>query len=145
MEIVNELDIDGYRWGMTDIQARQDIAGLKTETEKSYLGSVDLTLKPGFTATSAKLLYTQKIGKLVFGSFVIIGLAGDKIGSNESVVFAEVPIKPLHSIQFLFMDPNSNYSYAGFLSANKNLSMVSTSKIISGVNSFIGLVVFVEE
>ena len=34
METVNELDIDGYRWEMTDLQARQDIADLRTSSDK---------------------------------------------------------------------------------------------------------------
>ena len=34
MEIVNTLDIDGTQWGITDAEARQDIAKLKSSFEE---------------------------------------------------------------------------------------------------------------
>ena len=34
MEPVNELDIDGYRWEIKDLQARQGIASLRTDSDK---------------------------------------------------------------------------------------------------------------
>lgn len=145
MEIVNTLDIDGTQWEITDSNARQDIAGLKAETEKNYTGSVLLTLKPGFTAVSANISYVQKIGKFVFGSFNILGLAGPGIGSNETVTFAELPFKPWHSVQIILLDQNSNYSFSGVIGANKNVSIVSTTRLVSGVNSLSGGVMFIEE
>lgn len=36
MEIVSELDIDGYRWEIKDSQARKDITYLRTDSDEKY-------------------------------------------------------------------------------------------------------------
>ena len=51
MEIVNTLDIDGYRWEITDAQARQDIAELKS----SYInGFKNVEIVSGLGSTKLK-------------------------------------------------------------------------------------------
>lgn len=144
MEIVNTLDIDGTQWEITDNQARQDIINLKSSTERSFIGTISLNLKPGFTATSANISYFHKFGKLYFGSFSIVNLNGDGMGTEAVIDFAEIPITLWHSVQFTLTDVNKNYSVLGTIDTKRNVKIYSTNRLEKGINSFTGFVMFFE-
>lgn len=144
MDPVKELDIDGFRWEITDPQARQEISALKSDTKIVYVGEMELTLKPGYTAYYAKLQHVIKVGKLIMGSIHFIGLAGEGIGEPRSVMVAELPFSPLELFEVVAVETNRNYAFRVSGSADRNVYIISTGNLIPGSSDVIGSFVAIE-
>lgn len=138
MEIVNTLDIDGYRWEITDSQARKDISGLKTDVKIVSVGMMDLTLKPGYTASFAKLQRVVQMGKLMMGVIHIIGLKGPDIGKVKSLEVAEFPFAPLELFEVAAVDTWQNNSFRVSVDTARTVYIMSTEKLLPGVSDIIG-------
>ena len=145
MEIVNTLDIDGTQWEITDNQARQDIAILKSNQENVLLGRVEMSLKPGFTATDAKLLGVYKMGKLVFGTIRITSLAGEWGEITNVIDIAEFPYKPTSYIECVAVDMDENNAYRMQIFPDKHVTIASPGKLKNGVNDLTANFIFFEE
>lgn len=126
MEIVNELDIDGYRWEIRDRQAREDILKLKSDTGVIDIGEIDLVLKPGYTAYYAKLQHVMKMGKLISGSIHFINLEGPGIGENKPLLVAEFPFKVKGLFELVMADTWRNFAYRASVSTAKEVTLISS-------------------
>lgn len=138
MEPVNELDIDGYRWEIKDIQAREDISKLKSDNRIINIGQIDLILKPGYTAAYAQLQHVMKMGKMITGIVHILGLAGEGIGEKKVITVASVPFSPQELFEFVAVDTWRNNSFRMSFDVDKSVHIVSTEKMVSGNTDIIG-------
>ena len=145
MEIVSELDIDGYRWEIADKQARQDVANLKLSSEVKIYGDVGLILKPGYTAKGAKLGYTKKFGKLVIATLMIEDLRGEGLGTDANIQFAELPFKPYGGIDFTVTEVFQNTTFKIWGGDSGELNLVSTERFPIENCTISGLMVCIEK
>ena len=145
MEPVNELDIDGYRWEIKDIQAREDILKLKSNTEVINIGQIDLVLKPGYTAYYAKLQHVMKMGKLIFGSIHFINLAGPGIGENKPLVVSNFPFKIKELTELIMVDTYRNFSYRASIGTAGEVNLISTVNLQQNNYDIIGSFICFEE
>ena len=145
MEPVNELDIDGYRWEIKDIQARQDISQIKSDTKVINIGQIDLVLKPGYTASYAKLQHVMKMGKLIFGSIHFINLAGPGIGENKPLVISNFPFKIQELSELVMVDSFKNISYRASVSVAEEVNFISTANLQQNNSDIIGSFICFEQ
>lgn len=142
MEPVNELDIDGFRWEIKDTQARQDISKIKSDNEVKYLGEIDLILRPGYTASVAKLQNLVQMGRLIVGSIQIQALRGEGLGEAKVLEIAESPLAPEANFEFVFVDTFKNTSFRASIDYKKVVRIVSTEKLLQGNNILVGFIAF---
>lgn len=132
MENVNTLDIDGTQWEMMDAQARQDIATLKSSQEIILYARVELSLRPGYTASDAKLLSVSRMGKLIFGAIRITNLAGEGVGNDRVLDIADMPFTPATYYECVAVDMKANTSYRMQIFGDGRITIVSTGKLKNG-------------
>lgn len=145
MEIVNTLDIDGYRWDMTDKQARQDIADLKTNFKTSYTKKISLDLKPGITADFALVSNVQKMGKLVFCNMTLKGLSGESFTANANTDIAEFPFKVLGYFEFLLYDTANKRVLRCRIKDDNTLNIITDMDFNQGYSFIVGQLSFIEK
>lgn len=145
MEPVNELDIDGYRWEIKDLQARQDISALKSNQEQIVLGNLNIPLEQGFTADSAKLVNVCRQGKMVFGTIHFVNLAGEKIGTRNIISIAKIPLDPLRYSECVAVDMFTNNAYRIQIFPSKTITIISTENLKNGDSELSANFIFFEK
>lgn len=137
MEPVNELDIDGYRWEIRDIQARQDIGKLKVNGEYSFEQGREIILSQGYAADYAQITNINRQGILLTAFIRIINLRGEGMNSNNLLSFATMPIKFIHSSPTVIFDLVSGRPFLLTYSFEGSLSIYDSSAIEQGNNNLI--------
>lgn len=134
MEPVNELDIDGYRWEITDAQARQDIAQLKLNNEYTFEAGREIILGQGYTADYSQMTHINRLGILITASVRISNLRGEGMNSDNLISFATLPMKFLHSSAVVVFDTVSGKSFFAEYSLDGSLTIYNSRAIAQGNN-----------
>lgn len=134
MEIVNKLDIDGYRWEIMDAQARKDIVELKSSNEYSFETGREIILSQGFSADYAQITNINRLGKLIVAVVRIINLRGEGMDSDNLINFANMQIKLIHSSPIVIFDTVSGKPFFSQYDFNGYLTIYSSRAIEQGNN-----------
>ena len=145
MESANELDIDGYRWEIKDMQARQDIANLKLNDEYSFENGREIILSEGYTADYSQITNINRLGNFITAAIRIVNLRGAGMNEDNLISFATLPIKLIHSSPVVIFDTVSGKSFYSSYSFDGALSIFGSRTIEQGNNNLVFNIVSFEK
>lgn len=144
MADVKAIDIDGEQWGIKDETARDRIAVLEDSLSTKDLPDAKITMKNGYTCTSANIYNCYKAGKIIFARLRIENLSGDGVGSTKDIIIAYTNLTPKKQTTFIARDYITPATIRCYLSHNGDLNLGESNGIKNGNNVIIGEIIFAE-
>lgn len=145
MEVVNTLDIDGTKWEMQDVEARNRIANLEKSLIPQSLDDVNITMNEGYTSMSAVLRSHYKIGKIHFAIVQIENIEGQNIGTSVTTNIGRINIKPIKTTSCLLNDYRNNVVIRSSIANDGTITMDESAGVEQGNNICLGELIFTEE
>jgi len=144
MADVKIVDIDNVQWNIKDQEARNKIVTIENNQIPITLEDTPITLKSGYTASSATFFRHHKVGKIHFAMVSIIDIKGDKIGTSESAVCGTIPFKAFVATSFVLFDYR-NAKIARCSIDEEGVFVIGESNdVVQGSNYLYGEAIWVE-
>lgn len=144
MADVKIVDIDNEQWNIKDQEARDRIAVLENNQIPEALSDVEITIKSGYSASTARLITHYKIGKIHFATVLLQNISGGNIGTTSTAELGMIPIKAVKLTSFLLFDYVNIKIARCFIGENGDFSIGESPGIVQGSNSLYGELIFVE-
>ena len=145
MADVKIVDIDGSQWNMKDQEARNRIAELEKNVIEQDLEDINIEMNVGFTATTAKMSFHYKVGKIHFMRVELRNISGGKIGTTETVRIGVINIHPKKETSFILYDYVNSAVLRCHLATDGAIGIGKSKGVVQGNNVCLGELIFGEE